>query len=337
MDTMPILRQMTLLYKEGERRFNVLTIVERIEPDMPDFVWTPKEKIATKEGLFELIINDYSLYEGWTVDSNHWLERAGVESLGKLEPRQARGQYSVLSREFDDSGLTKVLPFRNGPYYVVQYIAHTDFWKEKLEEVDWRDQLATLIKMNLGWDLAQSYELLGSVLMVWHHAIIHDIHLTATDNPPGMLCSVSSRVPQDMKIILKVIDRDKDQSVLGERVFDMNIAERRKLLQMEQPVTRPDVEAYDEHGELIFSMKKIAFIKRIVMNVGLVDGVTGKKTGEFSRDIIEIDRKRHLEDVVKRRKDVEGRIMNSLKGLSKEDAEIILEEVKHKIAEAHER
>ena len=59
---------MSLLYIEGTMRENLLTIVEQIEPDMPDYTFSPKDTIACHEGSFLIDVEDYDVADGWQED-----------------------------------------------------------------------------------------------------------------------------------------------------------------------------------------------------------------------------------------------------------------------------
>lgn len=326
-----ILRRMSLLYMEGDKVINLLTIVEQIEPDMPDYVFSPKELVACNEGALRIDIEDYNVTYDWQNDVKSVCERIPV--CGNKEyKREPRNSYHVLSQEFDETNLTKILPFRKGPYYLVRYQNSKICVEELLENENLRRQITEITEKQLGYDLCNYKQWIGDIFMVWHHSIIKDIHLTGTDNPAGMLCTVIRRKPDEMKLVFRITDRDKNGNQIGEVTEQIaNIEDGKFLLMTPQPVTRPDVEIRDDKGEVVYSVKNIIFIKKIILNMGVIDGVTGKKENVMERDIIASGSSKEVNSVGKKREEITLKITSMLEELPLEEAELVFEEVKKRI------
>lgn len=326
-----ILRRMSFLYSAEGKAVNLLTIVEQIEPDMPDYDFSPKELVACHEETFRIDVEDSLFIEGWQDDVKSVCGQMKDDSFEAYH-REPKERHLVLSREFDKTQLTEMLPFRKGPYYVICYRNSSGHAKEILENEELRQQVSAISEHKLGFDICKYEQWIGGVYMVWHHPVIRDIHFTGTDNPAGMLCTIDTRKPVSLPLTFKVTDRDKEGTQIGEPVeVKVDIATRRFLLRTPQPVTRPDVDVFDEHGELVYSIKGIIFIKKIVLNMGVVDGVTGKKEALMERDVISADAERDKDGTVQKREELTRRILGQLKTLPQEESEIIIEEVRNRL------
>ena len=96
-------------------------------------------------------------------------------------------------------------------------------------------------------------------------------------------------------------------------------------------MTRPDVDVRDGNGELVFSIKGIIFIKKIVLNMGIVDGITGKREALMERDVISSEIKPDKDQSGQKREDLTRRILEQLSPLPQEEREIIIDEVKRRL------
>ena len=327
-----MLRRMSFLYTEEGKTVNLLTIVEQMEPDMPDYIFSPKEIVACQVESFRIEVKDYQPYDGWQDDLKTvcgQIEDDGYKCY-KREPKRKRCH--VLSREFDDTRLTEILPFRKGPYYVICYQKPSNHAKELLKNEELRPRISAISEKQLGYDICIYEQWIGGIYMVWHHPVIKDIHFTWTDNPAGMLCSIIVRHPADTSLLFRVIDRDKDGKQIG-KVTEQNVRvnEGKFLLRTPQPVTRPDVEVLDEASKLVYSIKGIVFIKKIVLNIGVVDDITGEKEHVKESDIITSGRSSGFETAGKKRDNLTYKIITLLKDLPQEEAELVLDDVKMRI------
>lgn len=327
-----ILRRMSLLYIEGTMRENLLTIVEQIEPDMPDYTFSPKDTIACHEGSFLIDVEDYDVADGWQEDIKQLCEWIGVNNGDDYQREPKDLNHLVLSREFDKTQLTEILPFRKGPYYVVCYQCQNNKTKELLGNEELKQNISAITEKYLGYDLCSYEKWVGGIYMVWHHPYIKDIHFTGTDNPAGMLCTIITRKPISLPLTFIVTDHDKEGNQIGnpiEKIVDTAIG--RFLLNTNKPVTRPDVDVRDGNGELVFSIKGIIFIKKIVLNMGIVDGITGKKEAVMERDVISSEIKPDKDQSGQKREDLTRRILEQLSPLPQEEREIIIDEVKRRL------
>ena len=323
---------MSFLYIEGSKTVNLLTIVEQMEPDMPDYKFSPKEIVACQEESFRIEVKDYNLYDGWQDDIKKVCKQIGVDDHKGYRKEPKSEHHLVLSREFDDTKLTEILPFRKGPYYVICYQKPDNQAKELIKNEELRPRISAITEKQLGYDICKYEQWLGSVYMVWHHPVIKDIHFTGTDNPAGMLCSIIARQSADTSLLFKVIDHDKDGKQIGKATEQkVRINEGKFLLHTPKPVTRPDVEVWDEAGELVYSIKGIVFIKKIVLNMGVMDGVTGEKELIKERDVVTSGSSSRFATAGKRREDLTNKIITLLKDLPQEEAELVLDEVKGRV------
>ena len=326
-----ILRRMSLLHTDGATRRNLLTIIEQIGPDMPDYDYSPKEEVAGREGTFSIEVEDYVCSEHWKDDPNTWIGRIGCEKVSLKRIPEDR-LHLVLAREFDETKITDILPFRKGPYYIVAYIPKHKHDNIRIEDDNVRQQLSSLTEKRLGFDICKFEEWIGGIFMVWHHPIIKDIHFTATDNPAGMLCTMIARKPVNMKLTFTITDHDKEGNQIGEPVdVETDMADGKVLLRTDQPVTRPDVVVRDETGEEVFVIRKIIFIKKIVLNMGVMDSATGKKEVAMEKDVIAQNRSKQTVEKGQERTEMAQKIASLLRGLPQEEQELVLEDVQRKI------
>lgn len=323
---------MTLHFSEGDKQVNLLTIVEQIEPDMPDYIFSPKELVAFHEGLLGIDVEDYDAFGDWQDDLKNVCERIADRSCQDYQ-REPQGEHHyVLAREFDESKLTEILPFRKGPYYVVSYQQPNCPARELLQNEELKQQITAVTVKHLGYDLCGYDKWIGGIYMVWHHPFIKDIQFIGTDNPAGMLCSVITRKPVGVPLTFIVTDFDKEGNPIGKPVEKkVNTATVRFLLNMPQPVTRPNVDIIDESGELVFSIKGIIFIKKIVLNMGIIDGVTGKRDAMVERDVISADIKVDKDSAERKREELTRQLLLQLRSFPQEEAELIIEEVKRRL------
>lgn len=327
-----ILRRMSLIWtRDDGARFNVLTIVECIEPDMSDYDFSPNELVSGTEGHFEIQVEDSAIIENWESQPYLWIEKAGITESVDYRRMPKDSHHDVLSREFDSTRLTNILPFRQGPYYVIRYADCKSDRKELLDNPEFGATLSLFSQERLGYDLASYLEYLGSIVMVWHHTVIRDISLTATDNPPGMFCTISTRKPSKMELMFKITDRTKDGDECGYEEIHTSVEARKCLLKMKKSVTRPDVEVFDMEGQKVFSMKGISFIRQIVLNMGVVDGVTGKKETEWSRDVIASRSSKNWMEPDRQREQSVNKIIRILDVFGETDQQLIMDEVRKRM------
>ena len=102
-------------------------------------------------------------------------------------------------------------------------------------------------------------------------------------------------------------------------------------METNKPVTRPEVDVGDGNGELVFSIKGIIFIKKIVLNMGIVDGITGKMEAVMERDVISSEINPDKDQSGQKREDLTRRILEQLSPLPQEEREIIIDEVKKRL------
>ena len=325
------LRRMSLLHTDGATKWNLFTIIEQIEPDMPDYDYSPKEEVAGREGAFSIEIEDYDFSEHWMDDPNTWIRRIGCEKVSQKRIPEDK-HHLVLAREFDETKITDFLPFRKGPYYVVAYTLKHKQDRLHIDDESMRQQLSSLVEKRLGFDICMYQEWLGGIFMVWHHPIIKDIHFTATDAPAGMLCTMIARKPVNMKLTFSITDHDKEgNQIEGTVNVETDMAAGKCLLRTEQPVTRPDVVVRDETGEEVFAIRKIIFIKKIVLNMGVMDSVTGKKMAAMEKDVIVQNSSKKVVEKGQERNEIAQKIASLLRGLPQEEQELVLEDVRRKI------
>lgn len=325
------LRRMSLLHTDGATRRNLLTIIEQIEPDMPDYDFSPKEEVQGREEAFSIEIEDYDFGEHWMDDPNTWIGRIGCEYVSQKRIPEDK-HHLVLAREFDETKITDFLPFRKGPYYVVAYTLKNNKDRLHLEDESLRQQLSSLSEKQLGFDICMYEEWLGGIFMVWHHPIIKDIHFTATDSPAGMLCTMIARKPVNMKLTFSITDHDEEGNQIREPVdVETDMADGKCLLRTKQPVTRPDVVVRDETGEEVFAIRKIIFIKKIVLNMGVMDSVTGKKEAAMEKDVIAQSSSKKAVERGQERNEIAKKIASLLRGLPQEEQELVLEDVNRRI------
>lgn len=321
------LRRMSLLHTDGATRRNLLTIIEQIEPDMPDYDFSPKEEVQGREGAFSIEIEDYDFGEHWMDDPNTWIGRIGCEYVNQKRIPEDK-HHLVLAREFDETKITDILPFRKGPYYVAAYTLKNKQDRLHLEDESLRQQLSSLSEKRLGFDICMYEEWLGGIFMVWHHPIIKDIHFTATDSPAGMLCTMIARKPVNMKLTFSITDHDEEGNQIREPVdVETDMADGKCLLRTKQPVTRPDVVVRDETGEDVFAIRKIIFIKKIVLNMGVMDSVTGMKETAMEKDVIAQSSSKKAAERGQERNEIAQKIASLLRGLPQEEQELVLEDV----------
>lgn len=324
-----LLRRMSLLHTDGATKRNLLTIIEQIEPDMPDYDYSPQEEVAGKEGVFAIEIEDYAYGEHWMDDPETWSERIGCEAVS-LKRLPNDKHHLVLAREFDETKMTDILPFRKGPYYVIVYTPKHQI--PKIDDDNLHQQLTLLTEKRLGFDICKYEEWMGGIFMVWHHSIIKDISFTATDNPAGMLCTMTARKPENIKLTFNITDYDKEGNQIGEPVeVETDLAEGKCLLRTDHPVNRPDVVVRDEAGEEVYAIRKIIFIKKIVLNMGVIDGTTGKKEVAMERDVIARSSDKRTVDKGQERAEIAKKIAAMLRGLPQEEQELVMDDVKRKI------
>ena len=327
----PLLRRMSLLYIEKGQKVNLLTVVEQVEPDMPDYDFSPKEEVAGREGAFSIEVEDYDFSEHWMDDPNMWIGRIGCENVSKKRIPEDK-HHLVLAREFDETKITDILPFRKGPYYNVAYMPKHKQDEIRIEDDNLRQQLSSMTEKRLGFDICKYEEWMGGIFMVWHHPIIKEIHFTATDNPAGILSTMIARKPVSMKLTFTITDYDKEGNQIGEPVdMEADMADGKSLLRTEQPVTRPDVVVRDETGEEVFAIRKIFFIKKIVLNMGVIDSVTGKKEVAMEKDVIAQSSSKQTAEKGQERVKMAQKIVAMLRGLAQEEQELVLEDVRRKI------
>lgn len=327
-----ILRRMSFLYTEGGKTVNLLTIVEQMEPDMPDYIFSPKKIVACQKESFRIEVNDYNHYDGWQDDTRKVCKQFGDDDHKSYKREPKSEHHLVLSREFDDTKLTEILPFRKGPYYLICYQKPNDQAKELIKNEELRRRISAISEKRLGYDICKYNQWLGGIYMVWHHPVIKDIHFTGTDSPAGLLCSIIVRQPDDISLLFRVIDHDKDGKRIGKVAEQkVRVNEGKFLLRTHQPVTRPDVEVWDDAGELVYSIKGIVFIKRIVLNMGVMDGVTGEKELVKEREVVTSESSNGLATAGKKRADLTNKIITLLKDLPQEEVELVLDEVKRQI------
>ena len=83
-----MLRRMSFRYTEGGKMVNLLTIVEQMEPDMPDYIFSPKEIVVCQEESFLIEVKDYNLYDDWQDDIKKVSKQIGDDHKGyKREPK----------------------------------------------------------------------------------------------------------------------------------------------------------------------------------------------------------------------------------------------------------
>lgn len=326
-----VLRRMSLLHTDGATKRNLLTIIEQIEPDMPDYDYSPQDDVTGREGAFNIEIEDYGFSEHWMDDPNTWIGRIGCETV--IQKRIPEDKHHlVLAREFDETRITDFMPFRKGPYYVVAYTLKHKQDRLHIDDESLRQQLSSLTEKRLGFDICMYEEWLGGIFMVWHHPIIKDINFTATNNPAGMLCTMIARKPVNMKLTLSITDHDKEGNQIGKPVdVGTDMAIGKCLLRTEQPVTRPDVVVRDETGEEVFAIRKIIFIKKIVLNMGIMDGATGKEEVAMEKDVIAQSSSKKAAEKGQERNEIAQKIASLLRGLPQEEQELVLEDVRRKI------
>ena len=318
------LRCVSLIYHSQHSRGNLYTIVERITSDMADYAWTPKVEVSSKH--VEVNIYDIDEIDGWRDEPHKFLEKTGANIPSVLTRIPDKGHY-VLSREFDDTKLTMILPFREGPYYVIEYQDGGQLWKQIKDDDEEKKEIREASLKSLGFDLMEMKDHIGSMMMVWHHDVVKNIDFTATNKPAGLLCTIIKRNPIDYPLYIKVFDYSKDmQNKLGNASYEINGRTRKSLLKMERPVTRPSVEAYDQEGNLIFSMKGMVFIRKIVMGMSFEDGVTGFKR-TLGNDVIEIDNQTEMDEEAVRKSEAVNKIYDILKEFAPDDAHQIIDEV----------
>lgn len=322
-----ILRRMSLLYTGGGDKINVLSIIEQVEPDMPDYDFSPKDDVVCREGSFIIEVEDCPVFEKWMDNYHVWEDKIGATSsnyykLPKIE------HHEVLTQDFDDTKLTEILPFRKGPYYVISYVEPPKDNKLKLNEEE-LGQLSSITEKRLGFDVCKYQNRWGGMYMVWHHPIIKDIHFTASDSHAGMLCTMTARKSGKFPLFFTITDFDKEGKQIGKPVeIQTDIEQGKCLLQTNQPVTCPDVEVRDENGEIVFAVKKIIFIRKIVLNMGVIDGATGEKEVAMEKDVIAPSDSRGVAKERKGKEKIAKEIVAKLKGLPREEQELILENVK---------
>ena len=147
-----------------------------------------------------------------------------------------------------------------------------------------------------------------------------------------MLCTIITRKPISLPLTFIVTDHDKEGKQIGNPVEKkVDTAIGRFLLNTNKPVTRPDVDVRDGNGELVFSIKGIIFIKKIVLNMGIVDGITGKREAVMERDVISSEIKPDKDQSGQKREDLTRRILEQLSPLPQEEREIIIDEVKRRL------
>ncbi len=319
-----MLRCVSLIFHSQQFRGNLYTIVERITSDMGDYAWTPKVEVSSKH--VEVNIYDIDEIEGWREEPLNFLEKTGAEVPCAHTRIPDKGHY-VLSREFDDTKLTMILPFREGPYYVIEYQDGGQMWNQIKDDDEAKKEIREVSLKSLGFDLVEMKDHIGSMMMVWHHDVVKNIDFTATNNPPGLLCSIIKRQIIDYPLSIEVKDFTKDQKEeIGREKFDIKGWTRKKLLRMKRPVTRPSVEVYDQERNLIFSMKGMVFIRKIVIGMSFEDGVTGFKR-THGNDVIEIDNQSELDEETGKKSEAVNKIYEVLKEFDPDEAHQIIEEV----------
>ena len=82
---------------------------------------------------------------------------------------------------------------------------------------------------------------------------------------------------------------------------------------------------------MVFSIKGIIFIKKIVLNMGIFDGITGKREVVMERDVISSEIKPDKDQSGQKREDLTRRILEQLSPLPQEEREIIIDEVKRRL------
>ena len=318
------LRCVSLIYLSQYFRGNLYTIVERITSDMGDYAWTPNVEVSSKH--VEVNIYDIDEIEGWREEPHKFLEKTGADIPSILTRMPDKGHY-VLSREFDDTKLTMILPFREGPYYVIEYQDGGQLWNQIKDDDEAKKEIREVSLKSLGFDIMEMKDHIGSMMMVWHHDVVKNIDFTATNNPPGLLCSIIKRKAMDYPLSIEVKDFTKDQKEeIGSETFAIIGRTRKKLLRMKRSVTRPSVEVYDQDKNLVFSMKGMVFIRKIVMGMSFEDGVTGYKR-TLGNDVIEIDNQSKLDEEIGRKSEAVNKIYEVLKEFDPDDAHQIIDEV----------
>lgn len=318
------LRCVSLIYLSQYSRGNLYTIVERITSDMGDYAWTPNVEVSSKH----VAVNIYDIDEidGWRDEPHKFLEKTGADIKSVLTKIPDKGHY-VLSREFDDTKLTMILPFREGPYYVIEYQDGGQLLNQIKDDDEIKQEIREVSLKSLGFDLMEMKDHIGSMMMVWHHDVVKNIVFTATNNPAGLLCSIIKRIIIDYPLSIEVKDFTKDQKEeIGSKTFAIKGRTRKKLLRMKRPVTSPSVEVYDQDRNLIFSMKGMVFIRKIVMGMSFEDGVTGFKR-TLGNDVIEIDNQTEMDEEAVRKSEAVNKIYNILKEFAPDDAHQIIDEV----------
>ena len=332
----------TVLYVESESTHEtwvVFTVFEQLEPDMQDYDISFDNYRENLDGYNIHLVHTF-------MDTDGAIDVKPIPIVfvdGKLKEINNHGQYTRLSdNEYiitttnQETGLTKVLPWREGPMYI-QGFKESDActYKQIKENQNIVAAISRITSSQLGFDLWGREESIGAIYYVWHHEVVKNIRfrLSMLSDNIGVMCGIEYRKhqPQALKFVLQ--DVDKDGNIIQEGRCCVSEGESLFLIRFEKAVNALTVYVFDDSDKLVFCEKNMHFIRSIKVSTGVVDAKTGKVSDLEVSVIGAKDDKAGSVGLTERRK---AKYVNEIKRILKDESLDVQKEIIETIKQGYE-
>ena len=332
----------TVLYVESESTHEtwvVFTVFEQLEPDMQDYDIRFDNYRENLDGYNIHLVHTFMDTEG-AIDVK---PIPVVFEEGKLKEINNHGQYTRLSDDEyivtttnQETGLTKVLPWREGPMYIQGYRECDEYTYRPIKtDQNLAAAISRITSTHLGFDIMGREESIGAIYNVWHHEVIKNIRfrLSMLSDNLGVMCGIEyrKRQPQVLKFVLQ--DVDKDGNIIQEGRCCVSEGESLLLIRFEKAVNALTVYVYDDSDKLIFCEKNMHFIRSIKVSTGVVDAKTGKVSDLEVSVIGGKDDKAGAVGLTERRK---TKYINDIKRILKDESLDVQKEIIETIKQSYE-